>query len=283
MNEPFTDAEVIALAQAFPPGPAASGLLAEAGVPSQHIPTALGGLTSNDFWRLVSEAIKAGLIENGRRHILEAAARRFPANPAFQGKERTRRVLFIGSSPDWMDVLRADRELREIVRRSDPARIEVHYRPAADVSDLQMILTVRPDILHLACHGGEGRIYFEDAAGRRQPLSGADLAETLRLYAEEAGATLRGVVLAACHSAAVAELLLPYASTVIAHAGDFYDDCAIAFSGELYRVLPTAGSLGAAARIAARHVASSRPLCGDLPQTLVVLDRGRQDPDENAA
>ena len=63
--------------------------------------------------------------------------------------------------------------------------------------------------------------------------------------------------------------------TVVAHDGDFYDDCAIAFGGELYRVLPTVGSLGAAARIAARHTASSRPLCGMVPDTLVVLDRTR--------
>src|SRR5690606_25870889 len=125
MNEPFTDREVTELARVFPPGPAATGLLAQAGAPPQHVPTALGGLTSNDFWRLVSHEIAAGLIHNGRRRILGAAAKRFPGNKIFQSEDLPCRVLFIGASPDWMDVLRPDRELREIIRRSDPAKVEV--------------------------------------------------------------------------------------------------------------------------------------------------------------
>ncbi|MBO3747490.1 CHAT domain-containing protein [Streptosporangiaceae bacterium NEAU-GS5] len=273
MTKPFTDRELSELARVFAPGPAALTLFTRAGIPRQDLPGALGGVTSREYWTMISDLIAAGTVENGARRVLTAASEIFPANPIFQGSGTLRHVLFIGASPDRMSTLRPDRELREIIRRADNDRIKVRYRPAADSGNLAAVLEDRTDILHLACHGNSDSVYFEAPDGTRQVVSGRHLADTLRLYQDDAGAVLRGVVLAACHSAAVAELLRPYADTIIAHQGDLLDVCAIEFAAELYRVLPVSASLGGAARIAARHAANARALCGMVPDELVVFEK----------
>lgn len=81
--ESFTAREVQELARVLGGGTDARQVLVEAGLPAARIP--LHGTDAASFWREVSARLGDGVLHDGRRQILEAAARRYPANPVFLG------------------------------------------------------------------------------------------------------------------------------------------------------------------------------------------------------
>lgn len=77
----FSGEEVTALAEIFPPS-RALGLLREATYPMAEIPAVPG--TAAEFWEQICQSIEQGVLPGGRRLLMKAAARRFPANPVFR-------------------------------------------------------------------------------------------------------------------------------------------------------------------------------------------------------
>ncbi len=269
MEDGLSVAELREFARTIQPGPAARAVLRSAGFPAEHIP-AFTGLNALEFWESVGEALEAGVIVSGRRRLLDAAHARFPANPVFSDGASLSSVLVVGASPQGLQRVRADRELRAVQDAAQVSGLAVHSCPAADVTDLRRILAVRPDILHFACHCETGELIFEYASGREHRVTADAVTETLRTYRDEAGTRLRGVVLGACSGDVIADAFTAVADTVVAHSGALIDDCAVAFADELYRSLRHAGGLGPAARIAARHVADQRHACDRMPTALIV-------------
>ncbi|MBT2510179.1 CHAT domain-containing protein [Streptomyces sp. ISL-98] len=275
----LTDDEIHELARVFPPGPSARTLLHRAGFPGEHVPSQLG-VTPLEFWYTVAAAISAGMVEDGRRQLLVTAGRDFPHNAVFRAVTRERlpvgHVLVVGAGPHGSERVRADRELRAIQQATAGGPIAVDYCPAADVTDLGRVLDVRPDLLHLVCHGEGEQLVFEDPYGDAHRVPARDVAGLLRAYARHAGAELRGLVLASCDSEAVAELFTGVAETVVAHRGPLDDETAVLYARELYGLLERVPALDDAARIAAEHVAVA---LGDgygeqLKANLVVLGPG---------
>ena len=271
MTDNLSSEELRELARTLPPGPAARSVLNSACFPAEHIP-ASSGLASIEFWELIGAALTAGLVPSGRRRLIDAAHSRFPANRVFGAAAPVTEILLVGASPQGRERVRADREFREVQAATEHTDLKVHSCPAADLTDLRKVLSLRPDVLHLACHGADGVLIFEYASGREHRVSVATVVDVLGTYREHAGARLRGIVLGSCSGADIAGLFTAVADTVVAHDGDLDDDCAVTFAGELYRCLPHVDGLGAAARIAARHVAAVRHACRAMPDALVVLE-----------
>ncbi|MFI0980878.1 effector-associated domain EAD1-containing protein [Streptomyces sp. NPDC021093] len=252
----LTDEEIHALAQAFPPGPSARALLHRAGFPREHVPGQFG-VTPLEFWYAVAEAVSAGIMEDGRGRLLETAARDYPHSPVLRAVPRpaVAHVLVVGASPHGSPRVRTDRELRAIQQAVAGGPVAVDYCPASDVTDLDRVLDVRPDLLHLVCHGEGEQLVFEDAYGDAHRVPARDVARLLGVYARYARAELRGLVLASCDSEAVAELFTGVVETVIAHRGPLDDDTAVLYAREFYGLLARVPALDAAARLAAEHVA----------------------------
>jgi CHAT domain/Effector-associated domain 1 len=273
MTEPLTDEEVAELATLLPPGkPSTIKVLTRAGFTANQLPTLMTGDTATDYWDLINKKIIEGVIEDGRRRVIAAAMGPYPYNPVLlaAGIAHTWRILFMGASPDGLRPVRAGNELR-LIRQADQT-IHVRDVPAATATDLRTIRRERPDVLHLACHGRGEQLVFEDGAGGGQTVHAAEIAETLRVYADELGVRLRGIVLNACRSEPAAELLCPYAETVVAHRDELADDHGIAFAGALYLALPGAPTLAAAARIAVRELVLDDPRRRPLEDGLVICE-----------
>jgi hypothetical protein len=267
----LSDEEFTAFATVFPPGPGARQFLLAAGFPELLIPNTFG-LNALAFWGAVVNEVGAGALPGGRHALLAAAHRRYPANPVF-ASAAPKRVLLVGASPDDEVRIRADRELRALTSAARPGHLAVSSVLAAAVTDLQEILSVRPDLLHLSCHGEGDELIFEDAWGEAQPVSAAQVARTLDLYRAQAGVRLSGLVLGSCDSASIASVFAPVAEVVIAHKGELDDECAVRFAAELYAELNRTPSLAAAARIAAHHTGQSGDeICALLEQRLIVLE-----------
>jgi hypothetical protein len=274
----LTDEEVSALARVFPPGPSANALLRRVGYPAERMPSELG-VTREEFWSSVAETVASGLIENGRARLLAAACRSYPYNRVFcravEESGRIRRVLVIGASPHGYGRVRADRELRAIQQAAARTGLTVECCPAADVADLRRVLDLRPDVLHLVCHGEDENLVFEDTFGEAHQVPANQVARMLRAYREHAGLRLRGLVLASCDSEAVAALFTGSAAVVVAHRGPLDDTAAVSYAGDLYGLLDRVTGLDDAARIAAAQTAAA--LGGEygeaLRANLVVLGR----------
>lgn len=292
MDEPgLSDEEITALAAAFPPGPAATPVLAMAGFPPAQQPAAVG-LNGYQFWSLISRDVANGIIEDGRRRLLAAALRQRPYNRVFrraagQRPPRTSasrgryRVMVIGAglaepppagAPDRpVLAIRADRESRLIQQAQSLGHVTVDVRLAATVDDLAMDPAEPPDILHLICHGDGSSLLFADAFGDPRRVPAADVADLLAAYRRHAGVRLAGIVLNACSSAPIADLFTPLADTVVAHRGAIDDECAQMFAHRLYRTLRDVPDLADAAALAAAHLAADGSGCHGIRDGLVLL------------
>jgi hypothetical protein len=270
VSEQLTPNEVAELAKLFPPGLQATQLLEEAGFQRAELPGVSPTISSLEYWNEVN--VKATMVENLRRQVLGAAAARYPFNKVF--KASLRRILFLGASPQGPETLRADREFRAVDAVLERTGLDLHHRPAATLADFDGVRLLRPDLLHLSCHGEGTILIFENAQGAPARIDAAEIAETLRKYRAVFDVQLAGIVLNACLSEPAADLLASCAPAVVAHRGDLEDDCAIAFSERLYRVLAeSTGSLLQAAEVAAQEVAAlTRRSCRAVRDDLVLRD-----------
>jgi hypothetical protein len=289
VSDELTLAEITELAEVFGAGRPALALLRRAEYPMGHFPAAAD--TASLFWEQISESLAKGAFPGGRRQIMKEALRQFPGNAVFQvaasesivaepaansprpenREAATLRVLVIGASPAGSERIRPDREAKAILAARDSGHFQVELCPAASASDLRQVLTFRPDILHLACHGDGNDLIFEDLDGEEHRVSALHVASTLRLYRELKQIHLRGLVLASCASDGIAGHFTDVAERVVAHRGLLDDDCAVAFAGQLYRALKDDSDLGVAARLAAQHVLLTDSTCSAVVTHLIVL------------
>ncbi|KQC35433.1 MULTISPECIES: effector-associated domain 2-containing protein [Frankia] len=79
--QPLRPVEIRELASAFGQGGGARRFLVDAGVPAERIPPS--DIDAATFWAEVSALLGHGLLRDGRRRVLAAAAFRFPANDVF--------------------------------------------------------------------------------------------------------------------------------------------------------------------------------------------------------
>ncbi|MCK9903819.1 hypothetical protein CC117_16785 [Parafrankia colletiae] len=82
MIERLTDGEVQALADAFTTPLSARQVLDAAGLTVARQPS-WGDTTPLQFWREINSKLGAGILLDGRRRVLAAAAAELPANPVF--------------------------------------------------------------------------------------------------------------------------------------------------------------------------------------------------------
>lgn len=183
------------------------------------------------------------------------------------------RVLVIGASPDDPDLphVRADREAHAIERAARPGRVAVTVVLGAEATDVRQVGTVRPDILHFACHGEADRLVFNDIRGEPDYVKASRVADLLRFYRDTSGVRLRGIVLAACDGERLAPFFAGVAGTVIAHRGKLSDPCGTAFAAQLYTQLNDTTDLAAAAREAAQLTAQYSEGCEPVIDGLIVL------------
>src|SRR5262249_17234591 len=117
-------------------------------------------------------------------------------------------------------------------------------------AQLAEIIEGKPDILHIACHGKDGTLYWEDGEGDRVDVPAAWLAESV---AERAGHRLSGIVLSACDGESTGPLFTDAAPGVVAHKGRLADNLAIDFAERFYDELARMPVLPTAARRADAH------------------------------
>jgi len=273
VTEGFTDVELAELARLFPSGrPTTIAMLIKAGFDETLLPS--NAANAREYWLEVNREILNGAVADGRRRVIAAALTWYAHNKVLRAAVGPSgwRVLFVGSSPPGLATIRADRELRRI--RQAGGQITVRDCPAATVTDLNLIRTERPDILHIACHGKGPSLVFSDDADGVRAVHAKAIGDTLTVYHRELGVRLRGIVLNACTSGEAAELLRPHADVVIAHRDDLDDEDGIAFAEALYRVLPDASGLAPAARIAAQELVRDQPTRRRLATGLVILGDG---------
>jgi hypothetical protein len=78
--------ELRMLAQVFHQATAARQVLAAAGLPQGRQPIWSGGMSPAEFWGEVNHLLAAGVLRDGRRRVLAAAAELYPANPVFAAR-----------------------------------------------------------------------------------------------------------------------------------------------------------------------------------------------------
>jgi hypothetical protein len=149
------------------------------------------------------------------------------------------KLLFLNADPRGTERLRIGAETREILARLREARAESAddfvQRLGVRPEDIQHALDeVRPDIVHFSGHGGpDGNLCFESADGGSQPVAKEHLVEAFRALRHR----IRLVVLNACHSQPLAELIADHIDCAIGTGDEILDEAAIDFAAELYRAL----------------------------------------------
>lgn len=267
----FSREEITTLAEVFPPVRAARTLLREAGFPMTELPAAPD--TAVGFWEQVSESLAHGVLADGRRLIMRAAARRFPDQRVFAAAGESwnpLRVLVLGASPTGTGRIRPDREAKAIEAAAGD-RLLVRYCPAASATALQQALDFRPDIIHLACHGTGTDLIFEDIFGEEHAVRADDVVSTLKLYRDLEQVRLRGLVLGSCDGDRIASGFADVAERVVAHGGPLDDECAVIFAGQLYQTLGRLPDIAAAALLAAQHAVLTDETCAGLKARLLIL------------
>src|SRR5262249_6591526 len=159
------------------------------------LPSVAGASSSLEYWSAINRLIAAGMVNNGRQRVITEALRRFPYNQVLLAGAgpASWRVLFVGASATKLSPVPADRELRTIRDIGGP--FDVRDVPAATATDLGRIRTDRPDLLHLACHGRGALLVFGDGHGGSASVHAARVADTLRVYRDELGVRLSGILL----------------------------------------------------------------------------------------
>lgn len=141
-------------------------------------------------------------------------------------------ILFCGANPLGQRTLRIDHEA-ELIRRElrsagSPLRIE--HRLAVTLPELQAaLLDVKPDWLHIACHGEAGALWFLDDAQWRQSIPGSALVRQLK-----ATPGLQGCLLMACESEPTARGIASHLPHAVGWTDPVSDVAALAYTRSFY-------------------------------------------------
>jgi hypothetical protein len=167
----------------------------------------------------------------------DIAAQRNRQADAAGDAQRVRTVLFLAASPKDMTPIRPDQERRDIEHelQLDPNRgaFQLVDYAAARLTDISRALVRhKPDIVHLSGHGDrDGRLYVEDERGFGRPTNIEGMAE---LFGEHR-ATIRCVVVNACHSERLARAISQRIDYAVGMGSAIQDSAAITFSVGFYQ------------------------------------------------
>jgi hypothetical protein len=148
------------------------------------------------------------------------------------------KVLFLAASPLDQDSLRLDKEARDLreqlmLVQDRKIDLKIEHRWAVRTDQVQMeMLNHQPQILHFSGHGSVGELIFEDTFGNTAPVSAAVIAELISLCKG-----VRCLLLNACFSESIANLIGPPVEAVIGCDESIDDDAASGFSRAFYRAL----------------------------------------------
>ncbi|MBL7517376.1 hypothetical protein I6A84_04365 [Frankia sp. CNm7] len=107
MANDLSAAEASAFAEMFPDVMSAGAFLASVGLPRKSQPAWMTGTSAEDWWAEVARLLEAGKVDDGRRRLLAAAEKCYPAHPLFGGSGAGRQAVWVSS---W-ERLRASRPL----------------------------------------------------------------------------------------------------------------------------------------------------------------------------
>lgn len=150
------------------------------------------------------------------------------------------KILFLGAHPAGQRKMRIDVEaesIREVIQAAGRAHeVEIRHRMDVSFEKFQDALSDElPDYVHISCHCEEGRLLFAGRAGNLEPIDGALVVETL--CNTRRGYRVRGVLLNACQSDALAELASRSLDFAVGMADDISDPAALLYARGFYRGL----------------------------------------------
>ncbi|MCB9796308.1 MAG: hypothetical protein H6741_26740 [Alphaproteobacteria bacterium] len=170
------------------------------------------------------------------------------------------RVLFVGWAGGGMVPLHVATEadgLHAALKASlHHERFELHVLLEPGVPELEAALRrLRPHVLHLSAHGNElGRLYVREGEDY-VTVEYEALAGTIAVYGEQ----LRLVVLNACYSSALADLLSQTARAVVGIDSMVDDRAALGFASSLYGALGDGDDLADAVAVAMQRARQASP------------------------
>jgi hypothetical protein len=203
-------------------------------------------------------------------------------------------ILFLAANPSDTDRLALDREARaihaELERSGHRECFEFVTRWATHPLDLlRELRKLRPTVVHFSGHGGHGvsgsfpqdgaprrdiaggvghesdkprqGLFFQGSDGQAQFVSAAALEETF----VAAGASVKLVVLNACHSAVQAAALVAHVNCVVGMGGSIRDDAARNFAIGFYGGLGECESVAAAYKQGRAAISLEGAHDGDRP------------------
>jgi CHAT domain-containing protein len=203
-------------------------------------------------------------------------------------------ILFLAANPVGTDRLELDREARAVQIELEASSYRNHFdlqtRWAVQPRDLLRALRrLKPTVVHFSGHGGQRSagtaevdrpnrdvnldtnlanperldgLFFQGADGQAQLVTGQALQDTFGA----AGASVRLVVLSACHSNLQAEALRIHVDCVVGMTGSVGDDAARYFSTGFYGGLGDGGSIASAFRQGCAAISLEGVLDRDRPQ-----------------
>jgi hypothetical protein len=209
----------------------------------------------------------AGAADDNRRSSRRPARATLPGRPA-----KKHVILFLAANPSDTDRIALDREARaihvELKRSGYRDRFDFQTRWAAEPLDLlRELRELKPTVVHFSGHGGArtgatsgsssnrhvvaadassraepGGLYLQDAVGAAQLVSAQAIAQVL----EAAGDSVKLVVLNACYTAPIADVLLAHVDCVVGMTGAIHDSAARTFAIGFYGGLGEHESIAAA-------------------------------------
>jgi hypothetical protein len=156
-------------------------------------------------------------------------------------------VLYLSAQPAGTTALRLDHEARQIEDQILLARYRdaIQFRSAWAISRADLLRELNredPVVIHFGGHGHVGGIVMESPDRQPEPVAARSLLEALRSAAPAA----RLVVLNACHSRDLIEVLSTHVPCTIGMAGAISDRAAICYAAALYGALAFGKSIAQA-------------------------------------
>jgi hypothetical protein len=154
-------------------------------------------------------------------------------------------ILYLAASPKDQAPVRSDEEMRNVKERLQLGRYRDSFRlepcVAARLADIsQALIDHDPQLVHFSGHGEpDGRVLVEDESGYTDLATPDGLAVLFGLHA----ATIRCVIVNACHSIALAQAMVKHIDYVVGMRCRIGDEAAILFSVGFYQGLSAGRSV----------------------------------------
>ncbi len=165
------------------------------------------------------------------------------------------RILYLAANPVDTEPLRLGEEARLIEQRlregKHGSKISFVSHWATRRDDLgEVLLRLKPHIVHFSGHGQSAGIVLQDESGNSQPVDGEALADLLAIV----GDRLQCVVLNACYTEQQAEAIAAHVAAVIGTRRAITDDGARRFAAGFYRGISNGKDVESAFKLGTNEV-----------------------------